>query len=66
MYLSTWKALKPVTNGEALEQMDVPFGPHRGEILWRLRAAWLDGEVTSEEDEMRLVEEMTKEERGKK
>jgi tRNA nucleotidyltransferase (CCA-adding enzyme) len=65
MYLSTWKALKPVTNGDALEQMGVPFGPRRGEILWRLRAAWLDGDVTSEDDEMRLVEEMTKEERGK-
>jgi tRNA nucleotidyltransferase (CCA-adding enzyme) len=60
MYLSTWKGLKPVTNGEALEQMGVPFGPRRGEILWRLRAAWLDGEVTSAEDEMKLVGELTR------
>ena len=49
MYLSKWKQLRPFTDGEALEKMGVPFGPRSGEILWRLRAAWVDGEVTSEE-----------------
>ena len=61
MYLSTWKGLKPVTNGEALEQMGVPFGPRRGEILWRLRAAWVDGEVGSAEEECRMLEKMVEE-----
>jgi tRNA nucleotidyltransferase (CCA-adding enzyme) len=59
-YISTWKGMKPVTNGDTLEQMGVPFGPRRGEILWRLRAAWLDGEVTSEAGERLLLEKLMK------
>ncbi len=55
MYLSTWKSTKPFTNGLALEEMGVPFGPIRGDILRRLRAAWLDGDVTSEEGERKLL-----------
>jgi len=43
--------VKPFADGDALQRMGVPFGPRIGEILWRLRAAWLDGEVTSEAGE---------------
>ena len=51
MYLTKWKDVKPFADGDALQRMGVPFGPRVGEILWRLRAAWLDGEVTSEAGE---------------
>ena len=54
MYLSTWKGMKPHTNGKTLEQLGVPFGPIRGDILRRLRAAWLDGEVRSGEEEREM------------
>lgn len=58
-YLSHWKAVKPVLDGETLQEMGVPFGPRIGEILWRLRAAWLDGEVASEAEERKLAENLT-------
>lgn len=64
MYLSKWKRMKPFTNGETLERMGVPFGPRRGEILRRLRAAWLDGEVTSEAEEMEMLQRLTEEKTG--
>jgi len=51
MYLTKWKDVKPFADGDALQRMGVPFGPRVGEILWCLRAAWLDGEVTSEAGE---------------
>ena len=51
MYLTKWKDVKPFADGDALQRMGVPFGPRIGEILRRLRAAWLDGEVTSEAGE---------------
>ncbi|RJP51642.1 MAG: CCA tRNA nucleotidyltransferase [Anaerolineaceae bacterium] len=58
MYLKKWKSMKPYATGETLFEMGVPFGPRVGEILWRLRAAWLDGEVTSEEGERKLMEKL--------
>jgi tRNA nucleotidyltransferase (CCA-adding enzyme) len=50
-YLSTWWSLKPKTTGHDLKKRGIPPGPKYGEILRRLRAAWLDGEVQTEEEE---------------
>lgn len=55
-YFSKWKNMKPFADGDALQRMGVPFGPRIGEILWRLRVAWLDGEVTSEAGEREWLE----------
>ena len=57
-YLKKWKGMKPFATGETLVEMGVPFGPRVGETLWRLRAAWLDGEVTSAEGERKLLEKL--------
>ncbi|MFZ5856577.1 MAG: CCA tRNA nucleotidyltransferase [Chloroflexota bacterium] len=57
-YLTKWKSVKPLATGETLQAMGVPFGPRIGETLWRLRAAWLDGEVTSAEGERKLLEKL--------
>jgi tRNA nucleotidyltransferase (CCA-adding enzyme) len=62
-YFAKWKNVKPFMDGDALKQMGVPFGPRIGEILWCLRAAWLDEEVTSKEEERTLVEKMKNERR---
>jgi tRNA nucleotidyltransferase (CCA-adding enzyme) len=62
-YLDSWKTFKPRTNGEALLLMGVPFGPRIGSILWRLRAAWLDGELTDDGGERKLLDEILREER---
>jgi tRNA nucleotidyltransferase (CCA-adding enzyme) len=57
-YLSRWRHIKPGTTGHDLKKRGVAPGPRYAEILRRLRAAWLDGEVTSEEGEKKILEEM--------
>jgi tRNA nucleotidyltransferase (CCA-adding enzyme) len=54
-YLAKWKNVKPFADGDALLKMGVPFGARIGQILWELRAAWLDGMIASERDEMELA-----------
>jgi tRNA nucleotidyltransferase (CCA-adding enzyme) len=60
-YLSEWWFVKPKTTGHDLKKRGVPPGPKYTEILRRLRAAWLDGEIKSEEEEKRMLDEMLKE-----
>lgn len=55
-YLSEWWGLKPKTTGNDLKKRGLPPGPKYNEILRRLRAAWLDGEVKTEEEEERLLD----------
>jgi tRNA nucleotidyltransferase (CCA-adding enzyme) len=57
-YLSQWWHVKPKTTGHDLKKRGIPPGPKYTEILRRLRAAWLDGEVKSEEEEKRMLETM--------
>ncbi|HJR80791.1 MAG TPA: CCA tRNA nucleotidyltransferase [Anaerolineales bacterium] len=57
-YLSEWWGVKPKTTGHDLKKLDVPPGPKYNEILRRLRAAWLDGEVKTEEEEKALLSEL--------
>ena len=54
-YLSEWWSMKPKTTGHDLRERRIPPGPKYNEILRRLRAAWLDGEVNSEEEEKNLL-----------
>jgi tRNA nucleotidyltransferase (CCA-adding enzyme) len=55
-YLSEWWLMKPRTTGFDLKKQGIPPGPKYTEILRRLRAAWLDGEVKTEEEEKRLLD----------
>jgi tRNA nucleotidyltransferase (CCA-adding enzyme) len=57
-YLVEWRNIKPYTTGYTLLQRGLEPGPKFKEILTRLRAAWLDAEVRSEEEEKRLLEEL--------
>jgi tRNA nucleotidyltransferase (CCA-adding enzyme) len=54
-YLSEWWFIKPRTTGNDLKKHDIPPGPKYTEILRRLRAAWLDAEVKTEEEEKNLL-----------
>ncbi len=54
-YLSEWWHVKPKTTGHDLKKRGIPPGPKYNEILRRLRAAWLDGEVKTEEEEKELL-----------
>ena len=57
-YLSEWRHVKPHTSGDDLKERGLEPGPKYGEILRRLRAAWLDGEITSKDQESRLLNEL--------
>ncbi len=57
-YLSEWWQLRPKTTGHDLKKLGIPPGPKYAEILRRLRAAWLDGEVTSEAEEKALLDDL--------
>jgi tRNA nucleotidyltransferase (CCA-adding enzyme) len=54
-YLTTWRHVKPYTTGYTLQQRGLQPGPRYKEILSRLRVAWLDGEIQTEDEEMRLL-----------
>jgi tRNA nucleotidyltransferase (CCA-adding enzyme) len=54
-YLSIWQHVKPKTTGDDLKARGLLPGPRFGEILTQLRAAWLDGEIQSFEDELRML-----------
>ena len=61
-YLSRWRSFHPGTTGDELRARGLPPGPRYREILWGLRAAWLDGELKSSDDEIKLLEHMLKDE----
>jgi tRNA nucleotidyltransferase (CCA-adding enzyme) len=57
-YLRVWCKVKPHTTGDDLKQRGLVPGPKFKEILNRLRAARLDGEVSSESEETKLLEQL--------
>jgi tRNA nucleotidyltransferase (CCA-adding enzyme) len=59
-YISLWRHVKPHTTGDDLKVRGLEPGPRFGEILTQLRAAWLDGELSSFDDELRYLEERIK------
>lgn len=54
-YLSMWRHVKPHTTGDDLIARGLEPGPRFGEILTKLRAAWLDGEIVNKEEEDRYL-----------
>lgn len=59
-YLSEWWLVQPKTTGHDLKKRGIPPGPKYTEILRRLRAAWLDGEVKTEAEEKALLDNLLK------
>jgi tRNA nucleotidyltransferase (CCA-adding enzyme) len=57
-YLKEWRYIKPVTNGNTLKKLGLIPSPRFQIILSRLRQAWLDGEVGSESEEKKLLDEL--------
>lgn len=54
-YVTEWRHLHPQTDGQVLKALGLPPGPRYAEILSRLRAAWLDGEISTPEQEQTLL-----------
>ncbi len=50
-YLATWRHLKPKTTGHDLKRLGLEPGPQYKAILNELRRAWLDGRVSSGQQE---------------
>lgn len=46
-YLGRWRFVRPTLTGDDLIARGLTPGPHFRELLWGLRAAWLDGAVTN-------------------
>jgi tRNA nucleotidyltransferase (CCA-adding enzyme) len=59
-YLETWRHVKPKTNGHKLMKLGLLPGPRYQQILQRLRNAWLDEEVKTEGEEIKLLDTLTK------
>ncbi len=57
-YLARWRRVRPQTTGHTLQARGLPPGPSFRKILRRLRDAWLDGEVKSEQEEQALLEKL--------
>ncbi len=54
-YLTEWRQVKPRATGHDLRKFGLQPGPKYRKILWRLRAAWLDGDLSSEEQELKFL-----------
>ncbi|HLP76630.1 MAG TPA: hypothetical protein VK327_06875 [Candidatus Paceibacterota bacterium] len=57
-YLVHWQNVKPTTNGDDLKGRGLEPGPRYAEILHQLRAAWLDGDVTTQAEEKSLLDKL--------
>ena len=60
-YAARWQHIHPKTDGDTLKTLGLPPGPAYKKILLRLRAAWLDGDVASAEQEKHLLERLLNE-----
>ena len=54
-YLSDWRWVHATVDGDHLRELGLAPGPAYKNILGALRAAWLDGELDSAEDEQRMA-----------
>jgi len=57
-YLTEWRHVSSSIDGHALQARGLPPGPMYRLILASLRDAWLDGKVSTKEEEAALLEEL--------
>jgi tRNA nucleotidyltransferase (CCA-adding enzyme) len=62
-YLTHFANVRPILRGDDLIELGVLRGPDVGDVLELLRAAKLDGEVKTRDDEEHFVEEFLARER---
>ena len=60
-YLKAWRLVEPKVDGNQLRNLGLAPGPAYRQILWELRAAWLDGEVGNEGGERELLTRLVRE-----
>jgi tRNA nucleotidyltransferase (CCA-adding enzyme) len=57
-YVQRWQKITPVHDGHYLREIGLPPGPAYRTILATLRGAWLDGEITSADQEEALLDKL--------
>jgi tRNA nucleotidyltransferase (CCA-adding enzyme) len=57
-YINIWRHVKPHTTGHTLKKLGLEPGPAYQSILLRLKNAWLDGEISSEQEEQALLDQL--------
>ncbi|MCB0106426.1 MAG: CBS domain-containing protein [Caldilineaceae bacterium] len=55
-YVAAWQHVRPTLDGRALQALGIPRGPIYGEILAAIRAALLDGTISTPEQEIHLAQ----------
>lgn len=59
-YVTRWSKVVPNATGDDLRERGLPPGPQYRHILSTLRSAWLDGEISTPEEEAALLDELQK------
>jgi tRNA nucleotidyltransferase (CCA-adding enzyme) len=62
-YLTQWRKIQPTVNGEDLKRFGLPPGPVYKKVLILLRDAWLDGSISTVEQETILLDKMLNQEK---
>ena len=57
-FILEWRSIHPSADGDTLRALGVPTGPAYHAILDTLRSAWLDGKISSVEEEQILLKEL--------
>jgi tRNA nucleotidyltransferase (CCA-adding enzyme) len=57
-HYTQWRFMTPITDGNRLKEIGLAPGPRYSEIIEQLRAAWIDGEVQSEQEEESLLRQL--------
>lgn len=57
-YVKLLRHIQPYTSGNDLRAMGIPPGPGYREVLEKLRSSWLDGKITSRDEENALLQEL--------
>jgi tRNA nucleotidyltransferase (CCA-adding enzyme) len=60
-YATDWCHLQPFTSGDDLRKRGLQPGPIYRRTLWRLRSAWLDAEISTQEEEESLLQQILSE-----
>ena len=57
-YVSKWSDVKPIITGYDLRDRNLQPGPHFSVILNLLKDAWLDGTISTEDEERKMLEKL--------
>jgi tRNA nucleotidyltransferase (CCA-adding enzyme) len=63
-YLEKWRKVTPTITGHDLRQRGITPGPAYGRILNELRRAWLDSQITNQEEEQTLLNRLIADEQN--